>query len=61
LFFFHFFILFLSLSLALRLPNSNELRRKGESDRRKTSMRYDDDVILVIDTLSVVKKIKGEK
>ncbi len=61
MFFFHFFILFLSLSLALRLPNSNELRRKGESDRRKTSMRYDDDVILVIDTLSVVKKIKGEK
>ena len=37
------------------------MRRKGESDRRKTSMRYDDDVILVIDTLSVVKKNKGRE
>jgi hypothetical protein len=51
------------VSCSLRLPDSNELRRKGrgESDRRKTSMRYDDDVILVIDTLSVVKKSKKEK
>ena len=45
------------VSFSLRLPDSNELERKGGgSDRRKTSMRYDDDVILVIDTLSVVKK-----
>ena len=46
------------VSFSLRLPDSNELERKGGggSDRRKPAMRYDDDVILVIDTLSVVKK-----